>query len=118
VAFSLPFFLCDDGFVLSLFLGFFLFFFLSFYDIPFLCPNDLHVQISGHLILILTFFFFFFFVLLHVLVVHIISYSIFFVLVFRCVFSVNYSYSNSFRTETRDCLVGFLRAVVLFHEAG
>jgi len=106
--------LCDDdGFVLSLFLGSFFLFSLSFtnYGIPFLCPNDLPVQISGHLIPILNFFF----VLLHVLffrylivLVHIISYSIFFVLVFRCFFSVNYSYSNSFRTENR--VVGFMRA--------
>jgi hypothetical protein len=37
------------------FLGLFLFS-LSFYGIPFLCPNDLHVQISGHLIAFLIFF--------------------------------------------------------------
>lgn len=40
------------------FLGLFLCFSLSFYGIPFLCPNDLHVQISGHLIPILFFFLF------------------------------------------------------------
>jgi len=79
---SLSLLLCDDdGFVLSLFLGSFFLFSLSFtnYGIPFLCPNDLPVQISGHLIPILIIIFF---VLLHVLffrylIVHIISYSIF-----------------------------------------
>jgi len=102
---SLSLLLCDDdGFVLSLFLGSFFFLFsLSFtnYGIPFLCPNDLPVQISGHLIPILNFFRSFACSFLSVLdCSYHISLNIF-VLVFRCFFSVNYSYSNSFRTENR-----------------
>jgi hypothetical protein len=107
------------------FLGFFFVFSLSYYGIPFLCPNDLHVQVSGHLIPILNIYIYIYIVLLHVLffwnlivVIHVIFYSIFFVLVFRCFFRVNYPYSNSFRTENRWFGLWELGgAALLSHEA-
>jgi hypothetical protein len=79
-----------DGFVLSLFLG------SSFFFV-----SHLRYTLLANL---------------HIFLLFIISYSIFFVLLFRCFFTVNYSYSNCFRTEN----VRFMRAGVLlgFHEAG